>query len=38
MRLMEMEEIEDRGMSILMKQADRKKKVSREVIMKKLKP
>ncbi len=34
---MNSEEIEDFGMSVLMKQADRKKKVSREVILKKLK-
>jgi hypothetical protein len=34
---MNSEEIEDFGMSVLMKQVDRKKKVSREVIMKKLK-
>jgi hypothetical protein len=34
---MNSEEIEDFGMSVLMKQADRKKKVSRDVIMKKLK-
>lgn len=31
------EEKEDMGLSILMKQADRSKKVSRETIMKKLK-
>jgi hypothetical protein len=31
------EEKEDMGMTILMKQADRSKKVSREAIMKKLK-
>ncbi len=35
--VMEKEQIEDAGLSILMKQADRKKKVSRESIMKKLK-
>jgi hypothetical protein len=34
---MNAEEMEDYGMSILMKQADRKKKVSRDVVMKKLK-
>jgi len=33
---MNAEEMEDYGMSILMKQADRKKKVSRDVVMKKL--
>lgn len=31
------EEIEDLGLSILMREADRKKKVSRETIMRKLK-
>ena len=36
-RLMDIDEIEDRGMSILLKQANRNKKVSRETIMKKLK-
>ena len=35
--LMEKEQIEDAGMSILMKQADRNKKVSRDSILKKLK-
>ena len=35
--VMEIEEVEDRAMSILMKKADRSKKVSRETIMKKLK-
>ncbi len=35
--LMEIEEVEDRAMSALMKKADRSKKVSRETIMKKLK-
>jgi hypothetical protein len=34
---MNAEEMEDYGMSVLMKQADRKKKVSRELVMKKLK-
>ncbi|HQW27054.1 MAG TPA: hypothetical protein PLV75_13885 [Saprospiraceae bacterium] len=34
---MEIEEVEDQVMSILMKKADRTKKVSRETIMKKLK-
>jgi hypothetical protein len=34
---MNAEEMEDYGMSVLLKQTDRKKKVSREVIMKKLK-
>ena len=34
---MEIEEVEDQIMSILMKKADRTKKVSRETIMKKLK-
>lgn len=34
---MEIEEVEDQAMSILMKKADRTKKVSRETIMKKLK-
>ena len=33
----DLEEIEDLGMSILMKEVDRNKKVSREVVMKKLK-
>lgn len=33
---MEIEEVEDQVMSILMKKADRTKKVSRETIMKKL--
>lgn len=36
-RLMDVEEIEDIGMSILMKKVDRTKKISRETIMKKLK-
>ncbi len=36
-RIMDTEEIEDYGMSILMKDVDRSKKVSREVVMKKLK-
>ena len=31
------EEIEDAGLSLLMKDADRKKKVSKEVVMRKLK-
>ncbi len=35
--LMDIEEIEDQGLSILMKQANRNKKVSREIIMKKFK-
>jgi 7-cyano-7-deazaguanine synthase in queuosine biosynthesis len=35
--LMDIEEIEDQAMSVLMKKADRTKKVSRETIMKKLK-
>ncbi|MBK9104093.1 MAG: hypothetical protein IPL92_05875 [Saprospiraceae bacterium] len=35
--LMEIEEVEDRAMSALMKKVDRSKKVSRETIMKKLK-
>ncbi len=35
-RLMDIDEIEDIGMSILMKRVDRNKKVSRETIMKKL--
>lgn len=35
-RLMDIDEIEDHGMSILMKEADRSKKVSRETIMRKL--
>lgn len=35
--LMEIEEVEDRAMSALMKKVDRTKKVSRETIMKKLK-
>ena len=34
---MDIEEVEDFGMSVLMKQADRSKKVSSEIIMKKLK-
>ena len=33
----DVEEIEDLGLSMLMKEADRNKKVSREVVMKKLK-
>lgn len=36
-KVMEIEEVEDLAMSILMKKADRSKKVSRETIMKKLK-
>ncbi len=36
-RLMDINEIEDYGMSVMMKEADRNKKVSRETIMKKLK-
>ena len=35
--IMEIEEVEDLAMSILMKKADRSKKVSQETIMKKLK-
>lgn len=35
--VMEIEEVEDLAMSILLKKADRNKKVSRETIMKKLK-
>ncbi|MCC7301837.1 MAG: hypothetical protein IT233_04255 [Bacteroidia bacterium] len=35
--VMEKEQIEDAGMSMLMKQTDRSKKVSRDSIMKKLK-
>lgn len=35
--MMDIEEVEDQAMSILMKKADRTKKVSRETIMKKLK-
>lgn len=31
------EDVEDYGMSVLMKDADRSKKVSREIVMKKLK-
>jgi hypothetical protein len=34
---MEWEELEDHGMSILMKDVDRTKKISRESVMKKLK-
>jgi len=36
-RVIEDEEIEDHGMSTLMKEVDRTKKVSRKVVMKKLK-
>jgi hypothetical protein len=36
-RVMEIEEVEDYGMSMLMKDVDRTKKVSRELVMKKLK-
>jgi 7-cyano-7-deazaguanine synthase in queuosine biosynthesis len=36
-RVMDTAEIEDQGMSILMKDIDRTKKVSREAVMKKLK-
>ena len=36
-RLMNAYEIEDYGMSVLMKEVDRNKKVSRETVMKKLK-
>ena len=36
-RLMNEEEVEDYGMSLLMKDVDRTKKVSRETVMKKLK-
>lgn len=35
-RVVDIEEVEDLGMSILMKEADRTKKVSRATIMKKL--
>jgi hypothetical protein len=35
-RQMSQEEVEDYGMSVLMKEADRNKRVSRENIMKKL--
>jgi hypothetical protein len=35
-RTLSKEEMEDYGMSILMKEADRSKKVSRETVMKKL--
>lgn len=35
-RIVDIEEVEDFGMSILMKEADRTKKVSRATIMKKL--
>ncbi len=34
---MDIDEIEDEGLAVLMKKADRNKKVSREEIMKKLK-
>ena len=34
---MDWEELEDYGMSILMKDADRNKKISRETVMRKLK-
>jgi len=36
-RVMDIEEIEDYGMSFLMKDVDRSKKVSRDTVMKKLK-
>lgn len=36
-RVMDIEEIEDYGMSVLMKDVDRSKKVSRDAVMKKLK-
>jgi hypothetical protein len=36
-RVMDVEEIEDYGMSLLMKDVDRSKKVSRDTVMKKLK-
>jgi hypothetical protein len=36
-REMDAEEIEDYGMSILMKDVDRSKKISRDIVMKKLK-
>jgi len=36
-RLMNADEIEDYGMSVLLKEVDRNKKVSRETVMKKLK-
>ncbi|HEX5111456.1 MAG TPA: hypothetical protein VFV79_01305 [Saprospiraceae bacterium] len=35
-RVMDIEEIEDYGMSLLMKDVDRSKKVSRDTVMKKL--
>ena len=35
-RVMDIEEIEDYGMSLMMKDVDRSKKVSRETVMKKL--
>ncbi len=35
--VMDREQLEDAGLSLLMKEADRKKKVSRETVMKKLK-
>jgi hypothetical protein len=36
-RLMTADEVEDYGMSVLMKDVDRSKKLSRETVMKKLK-
>jgi len=36
-RVMDIEEIEDYGMSMLMKDEDRSKKVSRDTVLKKLK-
>jgi hypothetical protein len=36
-RLMNADEIEDYGMSVLLKEVDRSKKISRETVMKKLK-
>ena len=36
-RVMDIEEIEDYGMGLLMKDVDRRKKVSRDIVMKKLK-
>ncbi len=36
-RLMTADEVEDYGMSVLMKDVDRSKKLSREAVMKKLK-
>jgi 7-cyano-7-deazaguanine synthase in queuosine biosynthesis len=36
-RVMDIEDMEDYGMSVLLKEADRSKKASREAVMKKLK-